>query len=214
MNFVDNLKGRTNMKKLNKSFYEDDTIKVAKKLLGKILVHNINGIEIKGRIVEVEAYVGAIDKACHCYDNKRTERTEIMFGPPGYAYVYLIYGMYHCMNVVTEKLGEGAAVLIRALEPVDGLKQMAMNRYGKRLDELSKRQLKNVTNGPGKLCRALSITKDNYGDDLTKNRLFIVDDGYDSFKIGTSKRINIDYADEAKEFEWRFFIKGNSNVSK
>lgn len=202
------------MKKLNRSFYEDDTVEVAKKLLGKILVHKANGVEIMGRIVEVEAYVGVSDKACHCYDNRRTERTEVMFGPPGYAYVYLIYGMYHCMNVVTERAGEGAAVLIRSLEPIDGLKQMALNRYGKSLDLLNRRQLKNLTNGPGKLCRALNITKANYGDDLTGDRLFIADDGYYSFDIGISKRINIDYAEEAKEFEWRFFIKGNSNVSK
>lgn len=202
------------MKKLNRSFYEEDTIEVAKKLLGKILVHKIDRVEVMGRIVEVEAYVGATDKACHCYDNRRTERTEVMFGPPGYAYVYLIYGMYHCMNVVTESEGEGGAVLIRALEPIDGLRQMALNRYGKSLDILNKRQLKNLTNGPGKLCRALNITKANYGDDLTGDRLFIADDGYYSFNIEISKRINIDYAEDAKEFEWRFFIKGNSNVSK
>jgi DNA-3-methyladenine glycosylase len=189
-------------------------VEVAKNLLGKILFHRVDGVELMGRIVEVEAYVGAVDKACHCYDNRRTDRTQVMFGPPGYAYVYLIYGMYNCMNVVTEKSGEGAAVLIRALEPTDGLKQMAINRYGKGLDELNKRQLKNLTNGPGKVCKALNITKANYGADLTGDRLFIVDDGYDSFEIGVSERINIDYAEEAKEFQWRFFIKDNPNVSK
>lgn len=202
------------MRKLSRRFYQGDTVEVAKNLLGKILFHRVDGVELMGRIVEVEAYVGAVDKACHCYDNRRTDRTQVMFGPPGYAYVYLIYGMYNCMNVVTEKSGEGAAVLIRSLEPTDGLKQMAINRYGKGLDELNKRQLKNLTNGPGKVCKALNITKANYGADLTGDRLFIADDGYDSFEIGVSERINIDYAEEAREFQWRFFIKDNPNVSK
>ncbi|WP_432406473.1 DNA-3-methyladenine glycosylase [Wukongibacter sp. M2B1] len=202
------------MKKLDRSFYKGDTIKIAKRLLGKILVHKVNGRELMGRIVEVEAYVGAVDKACHCYDNKRTKRTEVMFGPPGYAYVYLIYGMYNCMNIVTGEEKEGAAVLIRALEPVGEIKDIALNRYKKGLKELSKRQIRNLTNGPGKLCKALDITKVNYGDDLTGDKLFLLDDGYSSFDIGISKRINIDYSEEAKDFEWRFFIENNPYVSK
>lgn len=208
------MKGRKTMKKLNKSFYKGDTIKVAKKLLGKILVHKVEDMELMGRIVEVEAYVGDIDKACHCYDNRRTKRTEAMFGPPGYAYVYLIYGMYNCMNIVTGKEGDGEAVLIRALEPVGEIEEIALNRYKKGLRELTKRQIKNLTNGPGKLCKALDITKNNYGNDLTGNELFLLDDGYRPFQIGISKRINIEYAEEAKDFEWRFFIKDNPYVSK
>ena len=208
------MKGRVKMKKLKRSFYEGDTIQVAKRLLGKILVSNHNDLELMGRIVEVEAYIGAIDKACHCYNNKRTKRTEIMFNSPGHSYIYLIYGMYHCMNIVTEKEGEGAAVLIRALEPIGGLEEMALNRYGKQLKGLNKRQIKNLTNGPGKLCKALGITKDNYGDDLTGNKLFLLDDGYKPSDISVSKRINIDYAEEAKDFQWRFFIKDNPYVSK
>jgi len=202
------------MEKLERSFYEGNTIEVAKRLLGKVLVHKVNGKKLMGRIVEVEAYVGSMDKACHCYDNKRTKRTEVMFGPPGYAYVYLIYGMYYCMNIVTGKEGEGAAILIRALEPVNGLEEMASNRYNRGLKELNRRQMRNLTNGPGKLCKALNITKDNYGDDLTGNKLFLIDDGCSSFDIGISKRINIDYAEEAKDFEWRFYIKDNPYVSK
>ncbi len=202
------------MKKLSRSFYEGDTIEVAKRLLGKILVHKVNEMELMGRIVEVEAYVGSTDKACHCYDNKRTKRTEIMFGQPGYAYVYLIYGMYNCMNIVTSKEGEGAAVLIRALEPVGKIEELALNRYKKESKELSKRQIKNLTNGPGKLCKALDITKGNYGDDLTGEELFLLDDRYNLFDIGVSNRINIDYAKEAKDFQWRFFIKDNPYVSK
>ncbi|MCG8540682.1 MAG: DNA-3-methyladenine glycosylase [Clostridia bacterium] len=202
------------MKKLSRSFYEGDTIEVAKRLLGKILVHSHRDSQLMGRIVEVEAYVGAVDKACHCYKNKRTKRTEIMFNPPGYAYVYLIYGMYYCMNVVTGRENEGAAILIRALEPLEGLEQISVNRYGKSLKELNKGQIKNLTNGPGKLCKALDITKENYGDDLMGDKLFILEDGYSSFDIGISKRINIDYAEEARDFEWRFFIKDNPYVSK
>lgn len=202
------------MEKLTKDFYEGDTIEVAKSLLGKILVHRVNGIELMGRIVEVEAYVGAIDKACHCYNNKRTKRTEVMFGPPGHAYIYLIYGMYYCMNIVTEREGEGAAVLIRALDPIGEIEEMAANRYKKQYKDLNKRQIKNLTNGPGKLCSALNITGDNYGDDLTGNKLYVVDDGYKILSIGISSRINIDYADEAKDFKWRFFIEGNPYVSK
>ncbi len=208
------MKGRAIMKKLNRSFYRGETIEVAKRLLGKILVHKDNGRELMGRIVEVEAYVGSTDKACHCYDNKRTKRTEVMFGPPGYAYVYLIYGMYNCMNIVTGEEGEGAAILIRALEPVGEIEDIALNRYKKGLKELSKRQIRNLTNGPGKLCKALDITKNNYGDDLTGDDLFLLDDGYIPSDIGVSQRINIDYAEEAKDFEWRFFIEGNPYVSK
>ncbi|MDK2918693.1 MAG: DNA-3-methyladenine glycosylase [Candidatus Petromonas sp.] len=201
-------------KKLNRSFYARNTVEVAKDLLGKVLVHRIGEKELKGRIVETEAYIGAIDKAAHCYNNRRTERTEVMFGPPGHAYVYIIYGIYHCLNIITQKEGEGAGVLIRAIEPIKSLEQMAVNRYGKDLSELNKRQLKNLTNGPGKLTMAMKITKKNYGDDLTGDRLFILDDGYKSFKIAKSKRINVDYAEEAKDFEWRFFIKDNPCVSK
>lgn len=202
------------MKKLSRGFYEGNTLNVAKKLLGKILVHKYDNNEIMGRIVEVEAYIGDIDKACHCYNNRRTNRTEIMFGPPGYAYVYLIYGIHYCMNIVTERKGEGSAILIRALEPVGGLEEIALNRYTKELKELTKRQTINLSNGPGKLCKALNITRDNYGEDLTGDKLFLLDDGYDQFDIGISKRINIDYAEEAKDFEWRFFIKDNPYVSK
>lgn len=203
------------MKKLPKSFYEEDTLKVAKNLLGKILVHRQAGQELAGKIVEVEAYIGAIDKAAHTYNNRRTNRTEVMFGPGGYAYIYLIYGMYYCMNVVTGREGEGTAVLIRALEPIKGIEQMAQNRYKESLAHLPKSKIIGLTNGPGKLCQALGITKENYGDDLTGHRLYICQgEKQETLNIKSSKRINIDYAEEAKDFEWRFFLKGNSYVSK
>jgi len=203
------------MNKLSRSFYKRDAIQVAKDLLGKLLVHKVGNMELAGRIVEVEAYMGAHDKAAHSYNNRRTSRTEVMFGPGGYAYVYFIYGMYYCMNVVTGPEGEGQAVLIRALEPVKGLDQMADNRIGKLWDILTKKQRIQLTDGPGKLCNALGITKENYGDDLTGDRLFICEDTeIRQFDMGSSKRINIDYAEEARDFEWRFYIKGNPYVSK
>jgi DNA-3-methyladenine glycosylase len=113
------------MKKLERSFYNRTAIEVAKGLLGKYLVHRVNGRELSGKIVETEAYMGPDDKAAHSCSNRRTKRTEVMFGPPGYAYVYLIYGMYSCMNIVASEVESPQAVLIRALEPVKGLEDMA-----------------------------------------------------------------------------------------
>ncbi|MTI54610.1 DNA-3-methyladenine glycosylase [Geosporobacter ferrireducens] len=203
------------MEKLKREFFEGNTLNVAKELLGKILIHRIAGVELAGRIVEAEAYIGAVDKAAHSYNNRRTARTEIMFGPAGYAYIYLIYGMYYCMNVVTGKAGEASAVLIRALEPFYGMQQMAFRRYNKPLEELTKNQRIHLTNGPGKLCAALGIDKNCYGEDLLGERLFICREISEApFEIETSKRINIDYAEEARDFLWRFYIKNNAYVSR
>ncbi len=203
------------MEKLKREFFEGNTLNVAKELLGKILIHRIAGVELAGRIVEAEAYIGAVDKAAHSYNNRRTARTEIMFGPAGYAYIYLIYGMYYCMNVVTGKAGEASAVLIRALEPFYGMQQMALRRYNKPLEELTKNQRIHLTNGPGKLCAALGIDKNCYGEDLLGERLFICREISEvPFEIETSKRINIDYAEEARDFLWRFYIKNNAYVSR
>ncbi len=203
------------MQKLPRNFYERDTLTVAQELLGKLLVRRKDDVFLQGRIVETEAYIGAIDKAAHCYKNRMTKRTEVMFGHPGHAYVYLIYGMYYCMNVVTERQGLGAAVLIRALEPVEGFKKISKNRFNKKYEELTKKQRRQLTNGPGKLCMALGITKENNGDDLLGDHFFICEDNHlGEFEIGTSKRINVDYAEEAKDFPWRFFIKENPYVSR
>lgn len=210
------LKGRMFfMKKLKRSFYEKSAVDVGKKLLGKILIHKYKDIVFKGRIVETEAYIGHMDKAAHSYNNRRTKRTEIMFGPAGYAYIYLIYGMYYCMNVVTGIEGDGSAVLIRGVEPIESLEDISMNRYGKGYEVLTKKEKINLTNGPGKLCNAFHITKENNGDDLLEDKIFICEDPYvESFEIGISKRINIDYAEEARDFEWRFFIENNPYVSR
>ncbi|MDO6354633.1 DNA-3-methyladenine glycosylase [Caloramator sp. CAR-1] len=199
--------------KLPVEFYSRDTITVANDLLGKLLVRNINGNKLIGKIVEVEAYLGPIDKACHSYNFKRTQRNEVMYGPAGIAYVYFIYGMYYCLNFVTEREGMPCAVLIRALEPIEGLDTMALNRFGKTYSELTKSQRKNLTNGPGKLCRAFNIDKSLNGHSLLSDEIYVLDNPED-FEIVADKRIGIDYAEEAKDYEWRFFIKGNPYVSK
>ncbi len=116
--------------KLDRSFYNRNTLIVAKELLGKILVHNIDGKLLKGKIVETEGYLGLRDKAAHSYGGKKTNRVETMYGDPGRAYVYLIYGMYYCLNIVTEEEGSPEAVLIRGVEPLEGIDEMSINRFG------------------------------------------------------------------------------------
>lgn len=193
--------------KLERDFYTRDTLIVAKELLGKLLVRNSPEGIVKGKIVEVEAYVGSIDKACHAYNDLRSKRTEIMYKNGGHAYVFMIYGMYSCMNVVTNKENLGEAVLIRALEPIDGIELMKKRR--------NTEKTKNLTNGPGKLCKALDITKELSGTDLCSNTLYIED--YETISeenIISSKRINIEYAEEAKDFLWRFTIKDNPFISQ
>lgn len=195
-------------------FYNRDTLTVAKELLGRFLVHNNDGECLIGKIVETEAYIGPEDKAAHSYNYRRTLRNEVMYGPPGYAYIFAIYGMHYCMNVVTEIIGKPSAVLIRALEPVSGLKAMSENRYSKDYDALDRASRKNLTNGPGKLCAALGINKSNYGDNLCESRLFITQgETADYLSISTSPRINIDYAEEAIYYPWRFYITNNPYVS-
>ncbi len=201
------------MKKLKRKFYRKPSIQLAQELIGKILVRNINGQKISGRIVEVEAYMGIEDKAAHSYAGKRTKRTEVMYGIPGILYVFLIYGMYSCVNIVAGKLNEPQAVLIRAIEPIDGLEKMSFNRYKKSYEKLSKKERLNITNGPGKLCMAMGIDKSSNGVDLCKDDFFIEDDEYKA-EIIICKRIGIDYAEEAADFLWRFYIKDNSFVSK
>lgn len=196
--------------KVERSFYNRDARIVGEELIGKILVRKYNNTIIKSRIVETEAYIAAIDKASHAYGGKMTPRTKVMFGPPGHIYVYFIYGMYYCMNFVTEEEGICSAVLIRAVEPLLNEEEMSMNRYNKPLIELTKYQKKNLSNGPGKLCNAMKITKEHNGVDLTGDEIFLEDDCYRDFKVEKSKRINIDYAEEAKDFLWRYTINYNS----
>jgi len=193
--------------KLGRSFYTKDVLEVAQKLLGKILVHETPDGITKGKIVEVEAYNGLTDKAAHSYPNLCTERTKIQFYEGGFAYIYFIYGMYHCMNIVTGKANEPQAVLLRALEPVEGIDLMKRRR---KTDKIS-----NLCSGPGKLCQAMGITKEQYGSDLCKSTLYLEDAAPVSKEnILQTKRINIDYAEEARDFLWRYIIRDNPFVSK
>ena len=194
------------MNKLTRKFYDRDTLTVARELLGKHLVRVLNGEQLVCRITETEAYIGRCDKACHAYHYRRTARTETLFAQPGTAYIYFIYGMYHCLNFVTEPEGEPAAVLIRGLEAVSGSKTMTRLRYPKAAGELTPYQRKNFLNGPGKLCKALSLDRSLNGLDLTENILYVCDSGETPEKIYTGPRIGIDYAEEAVHFPWRFWL--------
>lgn len=195
------------MKKLCRSFYERDTLVVAKELLGKYIILKDSEEEIIVKITDVEAYKGIHDKACHTYGGKRTPRTEVMWKSAGYAYIYIIYGMYCCLNVVTEKEGEPCAVLIRGVAPVKNISKMSYNRYNKPYDELNKYQKTNFSNGPGKVCKALALTKSYNGVDLLSDTFYICEgEDVNSEDIKYGKRINIDYAQEAADYLWRFYI--------
>lgn len=189
---------------LPQSFFTRDTHTTARGLLGKLLLRTTERGTIAVRIVEVEAYVGTDDLACHA-SKGRTPRTEVMFGPPGMAYVYLIYGMYHCLNVVTEKEGFPAAVLIRAAEPVWGeelLSQRAVDAY--------------PTRGPGKLTKALGITRLQNGHDLKlKSELYLADDGVviDPALVRCTPRIGVDYAGKCSAWPWRYILTSSPYVS-
>ena len=193
---------------MNHAFFRQDTVELARKLLGCLLIHRTPDGAAGGMIVEAEAYVGAIDKACHAYRN-RSGRTEIMYHDGGYAYVYLIYGMHHCFNVVTGPEGKGNAVLIRALEPVIGLDLMQQRRNTK--------TVKHLCSGPGKVCQALGITKNEYGLDLcaADSPLRLIRYRYiTDAQIVATPRINVAYAEEAAAWPWRFYVKDNLYVSK
>ncbi|AOR22315.1 DNA-3-methyladenine glycosylase [Clostridium taeniosporum] len=199
---------------LNKNFYKRDALEVAKGLLGKILVREIDGVILKGRIVETEAYIGSIDKASHAYNGRRTERTEPLFREGGIAYVYFIYGLYHCFNVISGENDDGQGVLIRALEPLNNFDYISLKRFNKKYGELSSAKKKELTNGPSKLCMAFGIDKkDNYKILYEKDDLYI-ENSCESYKIIETTRIGIDYAEEARDFPWRFYIKNNKYVSK
>ena len=200
---------------IEKEFYKKGAVYIAENILGDYLIREIEGRKIKSMIVETEAYVGAVDKACHAYNYKKTERTKPLFEDGGIAYVYFIYGLYHCFNIVTNVSGEPEAVLIRAVEPLDNFNYISNVRFNKNYDELSKVQKKNLTNGPSKLCSALKITKsDNYKKLYLEENLFIEHNPNKNFQIVKAKRIGIDYAEEAKDFLWRFYIKDNIYISK
>lgn len=200
--------------KLGREFYSRDTITVAKELLGKILVHDVDGQLIKGKIVETEAYLGLIDKAAHSYGGTKTKRLEAMYSIPGTSYIFFIYGMYYCFNVVTRETGIPEAVLVRGIEPVEGIDKMSNNRFGKNYEDLTNYQKKNLTNGPGKLSIAFNLDKSLDKEDLCGNRLYISEGEEEKIDIVETTRIGIDYAEEAKDWKLRFYIKNNAFVSK
>ncbi|MCD6368742.1 MAG: DNA-3-methyladenine glycosylase [Thermoproteales archaeon] len=196
--------GKENFVPLPRSFYEDHAVSVAKKLLGKILVRVCEKGIMAGKIVEVEAYRGSDDPASHAYRGM-SKRNKIMWGSPGVAYIYMIYGIHYCLNVVVEPKGVPAAVLIRALEPIKGVEIMKQNRRVNNIVDL--------TNGPAKLTQALQINLDFYGWDLTRGSILFIAHGEEipESRISSSSRIGIK---EGKDKPWRFFIKGNPFVSK
>lgn len=195
------------MERLTQDFYDRDTLAVAQDLLGCVMVREYQGRRLMGRITETEAYIGRMDKACHAYGYKRTKRTETLFAKPGTAYLYLIYGMYTCLNFVTEAQGEPAAVLIRALEPLAGVETMAKLRFGTAPECMTAYQRKNFLNGPGKLCKAMDLDRSLDGHDLRKPPLYVLPRREPVGEIFSGPRIGVDYAQEAKDFPWRFWIE-------
>ncbi len=192
--------------KIDRSFYAQPTIRVARRLLGKYLVRTHPDGKTVGKIVETEAYVGPHDLACHA-SKGRTPRTDVMFGPPGHAYVYFIYGVYYCLNIVTREIGHASAVLIRALEPIEGIELMQKRRGTEKIHSLA--------SGPGKLCLAMSIDKALNGDDMVRgNDLYVEDRNEPAPKIIARPRVGVDYAGKWKDKPWRFLIRGSEFVSK
>lgn len=196
----------TGMGRLSRDVLAVDTLAAARGLLGRRLVRMIDGQRLSGLIVETEAYIGEADAACHA-SRGRTARTEVMYGPPGHAYVYFIYGMYWCLNVVTEREGCPAAVLIRGLEPLEGLEVMRRQRPGRSDLEL--------TNGPGKLCRALGIDRRLNGADLILGDELYLEEGepLPERSVVASPRIGLKTGEWADTVPWRFHVAGNRYVS-
>ncbi len=186
-------------RKLTRDFYDRPTLDVAPEMLGKVLVHRVGDAELAGRVVEVEAYLGPEDLASHAA-RKTSKRARIMFGTPGMVYVYLIYGMHHCLNIVTEHDGTAGAVLVRAVEPVDGIEQMRLNR-GRSIPD------RNLADGPGKLCQAMGIHLTHNRTDACGDEIWLEDRGDTTVAIRQTPRIGVDYAGEWAEKLWRFTIE-------
>jgi len=193
---------------LPRQFYGAPTLRVARALLGKVLAHDTPEGRTAGRIVEVEAYRGPTDRAAHSYGGHRSARNEVMYGPPGRAYVYFIYGMHHCVNIVTRPASVPEAVLLRALEPVTG---EALMRRRRGLEEAPAWRL---CRGPGALCQALGITRADNGADLVRGRLRILDaPAVPSRRVLRTPRIGVDYAGPDAARPWRFVVRTSRAVS-
>lgn len=203
------------MEILKSAFFLEDGINVAKNLLGKIIVREDKGEAYYFRIVETEAYMGIEDKGAHVFGDKKTERTKPLYEIGGTTYIYLIYGMYHCLNISANRENVPHCVLIRAVEPLDD-KALA---YAKANRQIKSKKDKDLTNGPGKLCKALKIDKNLNAMQVTeKNALWVGEasnkvEESTQFEIVESKRINIPYAEEYQDKLWRFYIKDNAYVS-
>jgi DNA-3-methyladenine glycosylase len=198
-------------KQLKRDFFNRPTLLVSKELLGKFLVSEYRGHKLSGMIVETEAYVGTNDKASHAFKGRRTKRNEVEYGPGGHVYIYLVYGLHYQLNFVTAGIDQPECVLIRAIEPVEGIDVMRKMRKRKGLREL--------TNGPGKLCQAMGLTRSQNGLDLCKKGvdLYIEDRGtkIPPERIKKGPRIGIDYAGPKwSKVHWRFWIKDDPFVSK
>jgi DNA-3-methyladenine glycosylase len=193
------------VKPLPRSFYARPALVVARDVIGRILVHETPAGRVTGRIVEAEAYSGPEDRAAHSYGGRRTARTEVMFGPPGHAYVFFVYGMHWNFNLVTAELDVPHAVLIRAVEPLEGLELMATRRGM----AAARREL---TNGPGKLCVAFGIDRAAYGADLTRGPLRLAA-GVPARRVARSPRIGVDYAGAWAARPHRFYDADSKYVS-
>jgi DNA-3-methyladenine glycosylase len=198
---------RSGFDPLPREFYARPVVTVAKDVIGKVLVHASPEGLVAGRIVEAEAYRGPEDRAAHSFGGRRTARTEAMFGAPGLAYVFFVYGMHWHLNLVTTREGAPHAVLLRAAEPLVGQQLMAARR-GVAADQVT------LCNGPGKLCSAFGIDRRHYGVDLTRGSLFLSDTGAPRPRLARSARIGVDYAEDWAAKEWRFFERGNAWVSR
>ena len=203
-------------RKLPRDFYLRPTLKVARDLLGKVLVRRWRTGMLSGRIVETEAYLGTMDPASHAYRGM-TGRNEVMFDIGGHLYVYFTYGMHYCCNVVTEEPGVAHAVLIRAMEPLEGIRFMARNRNialpAKTNDQLPASILHQLCSGPGKLCQALAITRNENGADLCGSAIWIAEDPDQQVRplFAATTRVGITVG---TAHEWRFYVKDNPFVSR
>lgn len=193
--------GQNRLHKLSRSFYDRPTLEVLADIIGKVIVYNSPRGELSARITEAEAYIGESDPACHAAVGK-TERNGVMFGPAGYSYIYFIYGMYHCLNFVTEQKDHPAAILLRAARPISGVEIMRRNSPGKKDVEL--------LNGPGKFCRSFGLTRRQNGLDLAGNELYLGDDGFKSPKLVKTTRIGIQ---KARDLPWRYYEAGSDYIS-
>ena len=189
---------------LKRAFYGRNTVKVAKELLGKMLVRELGAVRLEGIIVETEAYRGCDDPASHAYRGL-TRRNEVMFGEPGHAYVYFTYGMHYCLNVTTESVGQAGAVLLRAVQPIKGIAEMKKRRRKEHVQDLS--------DGPAKLTQAFAVAKALNGHDLTSGeKLYIVEPSHpEPFKVRTGARIGVRVG---RRNPWRFFVRDSPYVSR